>query len=294
MEKKQQHILIAVAAVAVTLILLLAGLLLRQKAEMSEMVEAMEFEKEQLQEEYEDLAIQFDGYQGTMEVRNDSLTSLLEKEQQRVQNLLEELRITKVTNARKIAELKKELATVRQVMAGYVVQIDSLNRTNARLTAENREYKRQYQQAETERQELRRTEKELKAVVTRASMLEVSSFEFTPLNKHDRKTRIVSHIRKLQFEYTLGKNVTATRGLKEVYIRIVSPEGEVLMRDSTTLMRFENEDIAYSCSRTVEYGGDVVSDTQYFHGPESFAKGLYNADFFVDEQLIASFPFEIK
>ena len=86
-----------------------------------------------LPQEYEDLALQFDGYQ-QMDIRNDSLQDLLSREQQRVQDLLEELRQTKASNARKIAELKKELATVRTVMQDYVRQIDSLNATNARLT----------------------------------------------------------------------------------------------------------------------------------------------------------------
>lgn len=42
-----------------------------------------------------------------MNIQNDSLQERLAQEQQRVQDLLEELRITKVTNARRIAELKK-------------------------------------------------------------------------------------------------------------------------------------------------------------------------------------------
>ena len=109
---------------------------LTQRQQMNELVEQMEIEKEELQEEYEDLAIQFDGYQ-SLDIRNDSLQDLLSREQQRVQDLLEELRITKVTNARRIAELKKELATVRAVMKDYVRQVDSLNATNARLTEEN-------------------------------------------------------------------------------------------------------------------------------------------------------------
>ena len=79
---------------------------LRQRKDMQEMTEQMAFEKEQLQEEYEDLAIQFDGYQ-QMDIKNDSLQDLLSREQQRVQDLLEELRVTRVTNARRIAELKK-------------------------------------------------------------------------------------------------------------------------------------------------------------------------------------------
>ena len=109
----------------VLLVIALGGLVawnLIQRSELNEMVEQMTIEKEELQEEYEDLAIQFDGYQ-QMDIRNDSLQDLLSREQQRVQDLLEELRQTKASNARKIAELKKELATVRAVMMDYVRQI---------------------------------------------------------------------------------------------------------------------------------------------------------------------------
>ena len=129
-------VLISLVAALAIVSLLLVWMNLQQKTEMKEMVEIMEFEKEQLEDEYEQLAIQFDGFQ-TQDIHNDSLVELLAKEQQRVQDLREELRITKVTNARRIAELKKELATVRQVMVSYVHQINSLDRTNKRLVAEN-------------------------------------------------------------------------------------------------------------------------------------------------------------
>ena len=143
-EQKNTYIWILIAL----LLAVIGGLVawnLTQRSELNEMVEQMTIEKEELQEEYEDLAIQFDGYQ-RMDIRNDSLQDLLSREQQRVQDLLEELRHTKASNARKIAELKKELATVRAVMVDYVRQIDSLNATNARLTAENQQFKAENQQ----------------------------------------------------------------------------------------------------------------------------------------------------
>lgn len=293
MEKNRTIIIATGVSLAVAVIVLIA-LLFSQHHQMSEMVEAMEFEKEQLQEEYEDLAVQFDGYQGTMEVRNDSLADLLSQEQQRVQDLLEELRITKVTNARKIAELKRELATVREVMKGYVLQIDSLNRTNQRLVAENREYRRQYEKVEEQARELKKQEKELKAVVNRASMLEVASFQCTPMNKHDRKTRILTHITKLQFDYTFAKNVTAKPGFKTIYLRVINPAGELLCPDSTATMTFERKKVLYSSSHTIEYDGEVFSDRQYLEWTQPLNKGIYNCDIFVDEQMIASFPFTLE
>lgn len=282
-------LIVALAIVSV----LLVWMNLQQKTEMKEMVEIMEFEKEQLEDEYEQLAIQFDGFQ-TQDIHNDSLVELLAKEQQRVQDLREELRITKVTNARRIAELKKELATVRQVMVSYVHQIDSLDRTNKRLVAENQQVKQQYQEVARQAQQLEEERTQLAEVVSRASMLEITHFQMIPLNKRDRKTSIYNQIQKLQFDYTVGRNITNKPGMKTLYMRITRPDGEVMQKSIDDVFRFENSDIAYSVSKDFEYAGEEISGSLYWLVEEILQIGWYNADFFVDGELIGSYPFQIK
>lgn len=286
-------VLISLVAALAIVSLLLVWMNLQQKTEMKEMVELMEFEKEQLEDEYEELAIQFDGYQ-TPDIHNDSLVELLSQEKQRVQDLLEELRITKVTNARRIAELKKELATVRQVMVSYVHQIDSLDRTNKRLVAENQQVKQQYQEVARQAKQLEKERTQLAEVVSRASMLEISHFQMTPLNKRDRKTTIYSQIQKLQFDYTVARNITNQPGMKTLYMRITRPDGEVMQKSVNDVFKFENSEIAYSVSKDFEYAGEEISGSLYWLVEEILQVGWYNADFFVDGELIGSFPFQIK
>jgi predicted nucleic acid-binding Zn-ribbon protein len=286
-------VLISLVAALAIVSLLLVWMNLQQKTEMKEMVELMEFEKEQLEDEYEELAIQFDGYQ-TPDIHNDSLVELLSQEKQRVQDLLEELRITKVTNARRIAELKKELATVRQVMVSYVHQIDSLDRTNKRLVAENQQVKQQYQEVARQAKQLEKERTQLAEVVSRASMLEINHFQMTPLNKRDRKTSIYNQIQKLQFDYTVGRNITNKPGMKTIYMRITRPDGEIMQKNINDVFRFENSDVAYSVSNDFEYAGEEISGSLYWQVEEILQVGWYNADFFVDGELIGSFPFQIK
>lgn len=285
-------VLISLVAALAIVSLLLVWMNLQQKTEMKEMVEIMEFEKEQLEDEYEQLAIQFDGFQ-TQDIHNDSLVELLAKEQQRVQDLREELRITKVTNARRIAELKKELATVRQVMVSYVHQIDSLDRTNKRLVAENQQVKQQYQEVARQAQQLEEERTQLAEVVSRASMLEINHFQMTPLNKRDRKTTIYNQIQKLQFDYTVARNITNQPGMKTLYMRITRPDGEVMQKSVNDVFSFENSEIAYSVSKDFEYAGEEISGSLYWIVEEILQIGWYNADFFVDGELIGSFPFQI-
>ena len=282
--------IIAVMAVGIAALLFLN---LHQKKQMDAIVEQMEYEKSELEDEYEDLALQFDGYQ-QMDIKNDSLQERLAQEQQRVQDLLEELRITKVTNARRIAELKKELATVRAVMKGYVRQIDSLNATNQRLTVENQQYRQENQQVKQQNTQLATMNTKLTETVSRASMLEVSTCTMVTLNKHDHKTRLVSQIRKLQFNYTIAKNITCEPGLKMLYVRLIDPNGNLLGEENNLLFHFENEDIPYSVAQEFEYAGEEYQGTIYWPLADEPQTGLYNADFFADGNLIGSIPFSIK
>ena len=291
---KNKYIALIVGIVVLALcVCALVWMNLQQKTEIKEIVEQMEFEKEQLEDEYEELAIQFDGYQ-TPDIHNDSLVELLSQEKQRVQDLLEELRITKVTNARRIAELKKELATVRQVMVSYVHQIDSLDRTNKRLVKENQQVKQQYQEVARQAQQLEEERTQLAEVVSRASMLEISRFEMIALNKRDRKTTIYNQIQKLQFDYTIGRNITNKPGMKTLYMRITRPDGEVMQKSLNDVFRFENSEIDYSISKEFEYAGEEISGSLYWLVEEILQIGWYNADFFVDGELIGSFPFQIN
>ena len=279
----------------IVLLVIIAGLVwwnISQRQDLNEIVEQMTIEKEELQEEYEDLAIQFDGYQ-QMDIRNDSLQDLLSREQQRVQDLLEELRHTKASNARRIAELKKELATVRAVMKDYVRQIDSLNATNARLTEENIQVRRENRQFKEQNSQLSTLNSQLSETVSRASMLEVTSCVHTPLNKNDKKTRMTSHIRKLQFDYTIAKNITCTPGLKDLYIRIIDPNGNLLGETEEHVFPFESGEVPYTLSSQIEYTGDEYNGTCYWP-MENIVVGFYTIDFFCDGNLIGSFPFQVK
>jgi hypothetical protein len=291
--KNPKVVVISIISALVLVVLGLVFMNIQQRTEIQEIVEQMEFEKEQLEDEYEELALQFDGYQ-TPDIHNDSLVELLSQEKQKVQDLLEELRITKVTNARRIAELKKELATVRQVMVTYVQQIDSLDRTNKALVKENKQVKEQYQQVARQAEKLEKEREQLTEVVTRASMLEIGSFEVTALNKRDRKTTVFSQILKLQFDYTIARNITCPPGMKTLYMRLTRPDGELMQKSMDDVFVFENSKIGYSVFKDFEYEGEEVSGTMYWAVEEILQEGVYNADFFVDGQLIGSFPFTLK
>ena len=116
-----------------------------QKKVNQDMQELAELDKKEMQNEYEQFAQQYSEMK--TQINNDSIVEQLTQEQLKTQKLLEELRNVRATDAREITRLKKELATCRAVIRSYVLEIDSLNRLNQNLTAENTRVKGQYEEA---------------------------------------------------------------------------------------------------------------------------------------------------
>lgn len=264
----------------------------QKEIELTEVIEMMTQEKDRVEDEYVDLTYQFDGYTST--IRNDSLLKLLDSEKSRVQDLLDELRTTKATNARKIQQLKDELASVRKIMMHLVTQIDSLNTENTFLKNENFQIKMKYEASSQKVDVLSKEKENLHEVVTRASKLEVTEFNVTTLNDRNRKTSIFSRIATLQFDYTIAKNITAEPGKKVLYVRITRPDGELLTKNTDNLFAFENKRIAYSAKKDYEYGSEAIQDIIYWQVEEILHVGTYRVDFFTDGDLIGSYTFVLK
>ncbi len=292
---KKETIIIASACAVIVALSVVLFVVFRRAAtsekELQEVVEQLNYEKEALEEEYSDLAI-FEGFSHTLQ--NDSILKLLDTEKQRVQLLLEELRQTKATNARRISELKKELATVRKVMVSYIAKIDSLNKMNTNLMRENTDIRNRYTEATQTVEVLSQEKADLSEKVKLASMLEVRDVVVTTLNEKERKTSRLRKIALIKFDFVILKNITTPTGLKTVYLRITTPDERVLTKNETDKFAFEGSEIDFSCKKQFEYMGDEVAQTLYWTVGEVLIEGTYRVDIFVDGNLIGSQEFTLE
>ena len=229
---------------SIVLIAILAGLLgynyllLTQKeAEIKEIEQEMEFEKQASIEEFEQLSQQYEEFY--IETNNDSLLKLIDEEKQKVKDLLQELKTVKATNARRIRELQKELGTVRGVLKQYVAQVDSLNTVNKKLTQENVKVKKQYENATLTVKQMEEKNAELDKIIGMASILEARDITVKTLNDKGKETKRLKRISKLEICFVILRNITAERGEKSVYIRINDPNGGVMTVSDKDVFTFE-------------------------------------------------------
>ena len=282
--------------VAVIVLLVIAGgagyYIVHQQQEMNDLVESFDLEKQSLEDEYNELSLQYEGYK--FSVGNDSLVALLSTEQAKVQRLLEELRTVKATNAREISRLKKELATLRKIMRNYVMQIDSLNRANEALKEENKQVVKKYQQASSTAATLKKEKEKLTERVTLASRLDATDISVTPVNARGKAQKRIKRMQQFVVNFKIAKNITAPVGEKTIYVRILKPDDDVLVKNRSNLFSFEGKEINYSMKKLIEYEGEEVAVTLYWDIEEFLSPGTYRVDIFADGNHIGKKSFTLE
>lgn len=248
-------------------------------------------EKDSLTVQYQNLLTEYEA----IETTNDSIATQLEQEKTRIKELMAELKSTKSENKAQINKLKKELKTLRDVMKNFVHQIDSLNTLNIQLTEENTQVRKQISEAKKENKQLSAKYEEAASKVAKASVIKAINTSMTSFNAKGKPATRAKKTKRLAINFTLDENPIAPRGNKNVYIRIINPEGLMMLNKEQETFKFEDDKITFSALRQVNYTGEKVDMVIYYECEEGELKtGTYNTDIFCDGSMIGSTTIELK
>lgn len=287
----KKNLLIAAVAVLVIAIIGITYLLFTEKKANRELVQEFQLDKEDLENEYSQFVQKYDELKFT--VTNDSLALLLEQEQLKTQRLLEELRTVKSSNATEIRRLKKELATLRKILVGYVNQIDSLDRINKRQQQVIADVTQKYNTASQQISTLSKEKENLDKKVTLAAQLDVTNIRIEPRNKRGKVAKKVKDIVKLAISFTVVKNITAENGERTIYIRITKPDNDALTKSASNTFSYENRTLTYSIKKYIEYNGEEQNVNVFWDVEEFLYAGNYRLDIFEGGNLIGSQKFTL-
>lgn len=287
----KKSLLIAAVAVLVIAIIGITYLLFTEKKANRELVQEFQLDKEDLENEYSLFVQKYDELKFT--VTNDSLALLLEQEQLKTQRLLEELRTVKSSNATEIRRLKKELATLRKILVGYVNQIDSLDRINKRQQQVIADVTQKYNTASQQISTLSKEKENLDKKVTLAAQLDVTNIRIEPRNKRGKVAKKVKDIVKLAISFTIVKNITAENGERTIYIRITKPDNDALTKSASNTFSYENRTLTYSIKKYIEYNGEEQNVNVFWDVEEFLYAGNYRLDIFEGGNLIGSQKFTL-
>ena len=254
------------------------------------MQELAALDKQEMENEYERFALQYSEMK--TQINNDSIIAQLTQEQMKTQQLLQELKQVKASDAREIARLKKELATVRAVLRDYVMQIDSLNRLNENLKAENTRVNAELEQRTAQVAGLSHEKASLSEKVAIAAQLDATNISLVMENDRGKNVKKLKDCTRLKTSFTVSKNVTASNGNRTLYVRIQNPGGNTLKGGGS--FGYENRTLDCSAKKTIEDTGEETPVTVYWNMTQPLEAGDYRVSIFADGHMIGTRTFSFK
>ena len=271
--KKIMYALIAV-------VLMLAGALAYVWWDKTGLVNELNIEKEELTSQM--IALQND--YATLSSDYDTINSQLDSSREEVSQLIERIKKTEATNRSKMRQYEKELGTLRSIMRNYIVQIDSLNTLNKKLTADAAAARREAAEIRRQSEELSKTVENLTGRVAVGAVIKARGLKLEAFNASDKVTDRSSRVVRLIASLSLVENDLAEKGPVRVYIRVKDPEGILLTNSSQRTFSVDGGDPMISTtSREVDYQGKEIDLGIYVNDIPSFIKGIYTVEAYTEQ-----------
>lgn len=277
-EKKLKRTMWILVVVAVALVAVL-GYVWSQK---SSLISELEDEKRDLTEQMESLQNDY----ATLSSDYDNINSQLDTSRAEVADLLERIKKTNATNRAKMRQYEKELGTLRSIMRNYIVQIDSLNSLNHKLTAEAAAARREAAASKAESAQLSQQVENLTGQVAAGSVIKARGLHIAAYNSSDKVTDRSSRTVRLLTSLSLVENDLAPKGLVRVFIRVKDPDGIILTNSNRSSFTFNGETMVASASRRVDYEGSEVDLSIYLNDIPEYRKGVYTVEAYTEQSFL--------
>jgi len=287
-KERRNNLIIIILSV---LLIVVISVFVSQHNENKKILAALNMEKASIQTELSTMMTNYD----SIHTNNENLQTELSGAQTKVKDLLQEVEQVKKVSYDQIAQYRLEVTTMRNIMKNYIIQVDSLNRRNELLMAENVQVKENFAQSETKNQQLEKEKQHLQEKVKEAELLEATELTAIGINARGKDAESARRAEQIKVSFVLSKNVTAPRGNKMIYVRIQKPNQVLFQESPNDLFQFEDLKIPYSAKREVTYEGNALPVNIFWDNKgQEFLPGEYTVDVFADGNNIGTAKFLMK
>lgn len=231
--------------------------------------------------------------------KDQSKADSLNVQKEKIQSLINEINQNKKMSASQLFQLRKENETLRGIMKSYVVQIDSLNTLNLKLTSDLDQTTTQLNTTTTERDVYKKDAEEKTEQVKKGSRLQAYGFSSVglkmKLNNTTEVTTRAKSVVQIKSTFTISENPITTPGKKTVYMQVINPDGKTLQSKSSNTIATDAGNIAFTDKKDIDYQNERIDLSIYYDmkGEEAL-KGNYKVKIYCDGILIGTDSFTLK
>ena len=228
----------------------------------------LEMDKEQVVFDLEKMRFSYD----TLNVENSMMLAEISAQRDKIDGL-----ITSVKNGNwELGKAKKEAATLRVIMKGYIVTIDSINQLNQALTEENTAMRDRVKEVQVINEKLEERQENMEEIIEVGRVLQCTEINVVGIrvlsSGRQRETTRADRVEMIKVCFTLLENKISEPGNKVLNLRITDLEGTVLL---------SNDDGPYSATRNIDYSNDRL-DACVFYSVDLETSALISGEYTVE------------
>ena len=249
-----------------------------------------EADGENLKENLKLLLFSYDSLEQNNSVAIDSIN----RQREKINNLMQEVdKLDKKSKQdwRKIYKLKKEAETLRNIMKGYIHTIDSLNTLNINLSNDLTEKTQKLSNVSKQNKKIIKQNEALQKQVAIGAVLQInnvlsSGIRIRSSGAQSETTR-ASKTNMIKTCFSIIENKLAQAGDKEIYIRILDSEGNLLNAPTPlTIINQQKEELKMSSKRTINYQNQNTDLCVFYEIENSIPAGNYSIEVYAEGFLI--------
>jgi predicted nuclease with TOPRIM domain len=251
-------------------------------------------EKESLSAELQRVKTEYE----KLNQENASLQNQLSAKDEEIRLKIAE--IQKLINTGDAAQLKKakeELNSLRVLNQNFIAQIDSLNASNKILSEQNFSLNQNLSTANTKVTSLTQENSVLSNKVAIASVLKTTNLKalgvrYKNSGKESETNRSKSTDR-IKTCFTIMENLVVEKGPKDIFVRVLSPDGAVMSTTSETFI-YNGQATLYTTKESIMYENRNTDLCVYWEKGNTYNPGKYTIELYCESNQIGVVSLELK
>ncbi len=250
--------------------------------------DALQMQLNQFKAEYEKIKSENAGLQN----------QLSEKDEEIKAKVLEIQKLIRLGGPAQIARAKAELAKLKEMNDVYIANIDSLNLVTQKLQQENQHLSTNLSQEMSKNENLSAENSRLFSKVSAGSVLKALDIVTEGLRYRSNGKTVLTNkakqVQKIRTHFTLGENKVIDKGPVEVYVRVLGPDGGVMISADKETFKANGRDMTYTTKEIVEYNNsDTPVEVMLAKGSQ-FLTGKYKVEIYHNGILIGNSTIDLK
>ncbi|WP_304068395.1 hypothetical protein [Pedobacter glucosidilyticus] len=282
-KKKDTNKIYFLIAVIVALLGLNAYLFI-QKNKSDKRIVTVSDERTALQTELEKLETELEQANNTGTQLSEELKAKDEELRAKIAQLRQALNRGQLT-AGELSKAREDVKQLRYFVTKYTTDIDELQQKNAALTQERDSLKSTVNTVSKFAENLSKENDSLNNKVKAGAALKASNVQIIPLRvKSSGKETDVSRAsstQKIRITFTINTNPIATKGMHDIYLRVIDPAGNLIIGEGGMFMA-NNQELQYTYKTAIEFSGEAKSFNLDWTNRSTFEPGNYTVLLYAD------------